>query len=936
MRLNPTLNSVLNDIMAGDSTAVLLFASEKYNKVDFISELSSRYFKSFCFSAKIDDLHQLSVTLASRILSDDEELCTKLRQLLFCQSRYNGDKTVLNVVLDRVASLKREVLFVFEDLETLPKDFDYTNFFYMVKHAPQNLKILFSASEFLSIGLFGFEPKYPMLVDEEVLDTKESLYAFDEYLSDLSDDQIAFLTYVSEEEGIDELLIDSIYPEGLSILKYLSRKGVYVTERSKGEQGKIYMLDKGLRGYLKEIKGEYEKYYESYADIPYATRFIEWMSENGTDYYDVLRFAICHKSFASVEKIIYKILHCPNHISKLTHFLKSHKELLKVADLAKHVEYPYVLAVQNFLWIVQGYDVEEAVERLKTLKAYFKEKGDMLTYFITSATECMAYDKLGDREKVVELLNEADKFSKENQDFAYIGFVTKMLLPDSPRYLSLKPQEIEELLSKEQLKGAFWYLKMLEDLEFLYYSLGNYRKCMELAEKLKETLPGYVIPPRHVAMIYYDNADMTMVEKKIDESLKFATENDLQEDIHMLYTAKSLVYAYRGEYKQSIEYSTLSLASVGKGDSYEKYFTIMERVWQHAKIGEHKYAQALANAYLAYTRARAPEYVQFMASALAYTLYKMGRTESAYQLAKETIQLGANRSIAWLMSMGIATNHLLSRGELQDIDSLLSNLIRASHTHGMKMLIVDYANDVFAPILGYAQDRNVEPEMIEEIMHAVRIKDGDKHVSADVKLKMFGNVSITAGGQEIQWKTRKSKDLFMHYVLAGKVGMDRGVILDLLWKDYLYESAINNLKTTNNIIRKTLDHYGIEYKLHYINSRYSITIENLDNEYERYRMLIENFNKENDYLHKAELMDQILKIYRADLCVDVNYPDFEHERTSVKQELIINMIKLIRGLAKAGEYVESKHFLNALMLIDGENDYNHMVYELDRFINLTK
>ena len=936
MRLNPTLNSVLNDIMAGDSTAVLLFASEKYNKVDFISELSSRYFKSFCFSAKTDDLHQLSVTLASRILSDDEELCTKLRQLLFCQSRYNGDKTVLNVVLDRVASLKREVLFVFEDLEALPKDFDYTYFFYMVKHAPQNLKILFSANEFLSIGLFGFEPKYPMLVDEDVLDTKESLYTYDEYLSDLSDDQIAFLTYVSDEDGVDELLIDEIYPEGLSILKYLSRKGVYVAERAHGKKGKIYMLDKGFRAYLKEITGEYAKYYESYADIPYATRFIDWMVENGTDHYDVLRFAMSHKSVESVEKIVYKILHCPKHIPKLTHFLKSHKELLKVADLSKYVEYPYVLAVQNFLWIVQGYDIDEAVERLKALKAYFKEKEDMLTYFITSAAECLAYDKLGDKEKVIELLNEADKFSNENQGFAYVGFVTKMLLPDFPRYLSLKPQEIEDLLNKEELKGAFWYLKMLEDLEFSYYSLGNYRKCMELAERLKETLPEYVIPPRHVAMIYYDNADMTMVEKKIDEALTFATENDLKEDIHMLYTAKSLVYAYRGEYKQSIEYSTLSLASVGKGDSYEKYFTIMERVWQHAKIGEHKYAQALANAYLAYTRAKAPEYVQFMASALAYTLYKMGRTELAYQLAKETIQLGANRSIAWLMSMGIATNHLLSRGELQDIDSLLSNLIRASHTHGMKMLIVDYANDVFAPILGYAQERNVEPEIIEEIMHAVRIKDGDKHVSADVKLKMFGNVSITAGGQEIQWKTRKSKDLFMHYVLAGKVGMDRSVILDLLWKDYLYESAINNLKTTNNIIRKTLDNYGIEYKLHYINSRYSITIENLDNEYERYRTLIENFNKENDYLHKAELMDQILKIYRADLCVDVNYPDFEHERTSVKQELIINMIKLIRGLAKAGEYVESKRFLNALMLIDGDNDYNHMVYELDRFINLTK
>ena len=99
---------------------------------------------------------------------------------------------------------------------------------------------------------------------------------------------------------------------------------------------------------------------------------------------------------------------------------------------------------------------------------------------------------------------------------------------------------------------------------------------------------------------------------------------------------------------------------------------------------------------------------------------------------------------------------------------------------------------------------------------------------------------------------------------------------------------------------------------------------------------MESFNKESELNHKVEMMDSILKIYRADLCMDINYPEFEHERTSVKQELVIAMIKLIRLLAKAGEYLESKRFLNALMLIDENNDYNHMVYELDRFIKLTK
>ncbi|MBQ8178505.1 MAG: hypothetical protein IJ033_04850 [Clostridia bacterium] len=936
MRLNASVNSVLNDIMSGDGTAVLLFASDKCNKADFVSELSSRYFKSYCFSARVDDMYELCITLAQRILADDPELCLRLRQLLFCQSRYNGVKTILNVILERIASYRREVLIVFEELELLPKDFDYTYLLYLINHAPSNLKVLLSANDFLSVGLHGFEPKYPMFVEEGILSKCEDLYTYDEYISDLTDEQIALVCYCSKSTMLSANLLNELSPDGARVYEYLSRKGVYVCKREREDFGdNLYMIDSGFANYMVSLESSYAQYMGDYKDKDVKKTIFQFVARENGNYFGNLLFAYELKDVDSIESYVKKIFNCPVHIPKLPNFLRAHKELLKVKDLEFLSDYPYIRAFQLCLNVVHGKDIEETLPKLRALRAEFKDRGDMLTYHIVLAAECFVLDYLGDGQALQKILQEADEYAESNQDYEYVGMVTKMLLPNFTRFVELKAADVERLTS-ENVSKHFWYFKALEDIGFHYYKQGNYRKSLEVAEKIKELLPSYQIPPRLIAMGYYENTDVDAVEKKVDDALKFALENGLDKDVYMLYTAKSLVYAYRGDMDKSKEYSNLSLQNLGNEDCYEKFFTIMIRVWQHAKVGEHKYAHDLSNVYLHYARSKAPEYVQFMASALGYTLFKMGKVEEAYILAREAIQAGSNRSIGWLMSMGIATNYLLSKGELQEMQTLLTNVIKASSSYGMNMLVVDYAGDIFAPILEQAQNMGIEPKSVEEIMHAVRLRNGDKRKSAAVSLKMFGSVSITTEGKEIQWKTRKSKDLFMHYILAGSVGMDRNVILDLLWKDYLYESAINNLKTTNNIIRKTLDSYGIDYKLNYINSRYSITINNLDNEYARYKMLIDSFNKEVEIPHKVEIMDSILKIYRADLCMDINYPEFEHERTSVKQELVIAMIKLIRILAKAGEYVESKRFLNSLMLIDTDNDYNHMVYELDRFIKLTR
>ncbi len=934
MRTDQYVNSVINEIMAGDNTCVFLFANEDYAKEDFVSELTGRYFKHFWFSPLLDDMYELCMTLADRIMVDDETTRLRLRQLLFCQSQYNGPKTVIRTVLEYIKNIKREVLVVFENMDLLPKDYDYTLLRYFIINAPRNLKILISASDFIPIGIYGFEPRYPMLIDSKIISHKSDEYDFEEYLAELDDSQIAFLCYVASTDMISDNTIKTFYPEGASVLKYLSRKGVYVCSRERSDiKDYIYVLDGTFRKYLLGIKDRYEKYMGEYASIEVKELIVQALTGIDVNYFDYARYAIKIKSYAHAEKAVYGMLHCPKHIPKIPNFLKAHKEFLKLNPSDK---YPYITVLKICSDTIQGTTDEDTLAKIATLKAELKASGDIMTYAILSTAECMLYDDNGETNKVLEIIEDIKALTREDEKLRYIYVAVLLMMPNFPRYSSLKASEIEVLLNNEKTIDDYWYFKAVEDLGFYYYTLGNYRKSLSMANSLHELLPAYVVPPRLVAMCYYDDGELTVVERKVDEALTFSIENALEEEIHMLYTAKSLIYAYRGEKENSTKYSDLSLQKIGAKDSYEKFFTIMVRIWQHARAGEHAYAHDLAVVYLAYARAKAPEYVPFMLSALGYALFKMGNVEESYQLAKEAIKVGENRSVAWLMCMGIATNYLLYKNDLKEVNLLLTKIIKTASSHGMLRLIVDYAVDVFAPILDYAEQYGIEPQAIAEILSQVRLKEGKEETSASVKINMFGDVYITVNGKELQWKTRKSKDLFLHYILAGDVGIDRNVILDFLWKDYLYESAINNLKTTNNIIRKTLDGAGVKYKINYLNSRYSIKVENLDNDYVRYKMLVENYSKEPEILRKAEIMDDILKIYRADFAMDIAYSDFEHERVSIKQELVINMIKLIRGLAKAGEYVESKRFLNSLMLIDGDNDYNHMVYELDKFINLTK
>ena len=382
--------------------------------------------------------------------------------------------------------------------------------------------------------------------------------------------------------------------------------------------------------------------------------------------------------------------------------------------------------------------------------------------------------------------------------------------PESMRYSALSASEAEQALELANGDRHYWSLRLLENVENYYYSIGNYRKSMETAEKLKSIFPMYVIPLRIIAMSYF-YGDLKRTKNLVEEALSFAINNNLFNDTHMLYSVKALMESFYGNEETALMYSDRAYGALTDDIGFERYFTVYVRCYLNCLFNRVSYAANLANLYLHEAQELAPKYSAMMLQIYSYAALKEGNRSRSYRAATQAIDAAENRSFVWLYSMGLATNCLLAKGEIRDVRSIVTNILRCGENYGMLMVLTDTA--VFGPILREAEAGEIEPETVSKIKALIDAKQGGKGEQGVLHVTMFGDSAVSMNGKELQWKTRKSKDLFLHYMLAGEFGIDRNVIIDYMWKDYLYDSAINNLKTTNNIIRKTLAQYGVKFKL---------------------------------------------------------------------------------------------------------------------------
>ncbi|MFI3229889.1 MAG: hypothetical protein R3Y23_07025, partial [Bacillota bacterium] len=498
--------------------------------------------------------------------------------------------------------------------------------------------------------------------------------------------------------------------------------------------------------------------------------------------------------------------------------------------------------------------------------------------------------------------------------------------------LGISVSKYDSVINNESRDDAVLYMRGQEELALAYFDMGNYRRAHEIADMIKAYFPWYVIPHMFVPFYYYQG-DIARAEKMATDALVFSEQNGITKDVGLLYCTLGLVDFYNCKVEEGFKKIDKSVES--KNDSeYVRFHCVAYRCISYARYGKPEYCKDLAHFNLKYCEAKNIEHINMMQIALSYAYLKLGNKDKAYQFATKCVQNSKSRSTNWLMGMAIATSHMLNNGDLKDGVTLVRNLLRSAESFGMEVVIIDYFNDIFDPILAFAKQNNIETQFVDRVSSIARNRLEARPITDKLKITMFGDVQITVGGKDVLWKTRKSKDLFLLYILAGNVGIDRNMIIDAFWKDYVYESAINNLKTTNNIIRKTLKAAGVDFVLEYINLRYILRLNNAENDYDRFRGFMTEYQETNTVMEQVDLMQEMVKLYKSDFATDIVYQEFVDERKNIKQEMTIKLLKLARALANKGEYIEAKSFLSTLSVLDKHNDYSHFVSELDARINL--
>ena len=807
-------------------------------------------------------------------------------------------------------------------MEIMSEKFDYSLIERLIKHCPKNLKIVVSSDSFINFDYNKFEPHYPILIDENILGEKPYKPNFDTYIKDFNTKQKLFLTYISSLDYVDKDFVNEFYPDGNEVLARLSCQECYVATRDI----KTFRLNTLFRNWLKKEQTNYKEEFESFMEINSIKRFGNFLLKNKR-YYEAFKIFNKSSNLEGIEKSLKGIIENKNDINNLKNYCRYNNNT--VFGCVK--DYPYYRWYLSLNLYVQG-DYNVCYITAKDLTEEYRGKNNKI--FIHSfelMIKChLKRNRFNDANELIkEIKSSNDIFNIDDFEeiFSFIPLISREL--DIPINFS-EINIYEEALDKKESKDKIWYAKIMQAIAEAYFDTGNYQKAMGLTKQIKKVIPYYVIP-HNLIMFYYFSGNIDVASNIAKESLEFALKHEITKDVSLLYTALANIDLYYGRAKDALKKFDIAI-SIDKENDYTKFYNISQRCMAYARYGELNYAKEVSHIYLKYCETFSPYYANMMLCALAYCYAKLGNNEQSYFYATKCIKESKSRSIFWLCGMAIATSYLLQRGNLKDANSLIKNILKSSYIYGMEIMLVDKI-DIFEPLLIYARNNGIEIDYVNKIYIMIKKKEKQKHTSYNLQVKLFGMTNIYFEDKEIQWKTKKAKELFLHYILADNDGIDRNMIIEYLWKDYVYESAINNLKTTNNIIRKTLKQYDIDFNLNYVNSKYVLKIDNLTNDYNDFMELLERYKEENNIITKKKTMNELIEINRKGFAIEIKNIDFDKHRNYINYEMTIILLKLVKELINSNDFIDAKRYLNYLLQIDKNEDYNRLSEEIASHLN---
>lgn len=915
MDFDADFNLVINKIVAKQGVSTMVVAKDGSGKGPFLTALSNYYKKVFWFSPLADDFGNLVLCIAQRIFESDKDKLNKVKQVLYCKNRFNNDDVVINYIFDYISRDKCNYMFTFEEMDVLSKNYDFSQIERMIKLCPDNLKIVVSSERFIPVDFSCFGNRWPTIIDEKIIHDKSNAAAIGVYMNMIDTSERIFLKTFGRARIICAEFAESLFPGAKKILDTLAGYPSMVSKRGDG----FYKMTSGFKKYIAdELRVQPE-----FKEEELGSRYVEYCVRH-RDYRQAIKAVYEFDDVAGLDGVLKLALTDKLDLDTLIKIARYYPPLHR--DVAPE-DYPYYsvyLALSEYV----GGNGDRAIEIIRRVEQAVGESDPVYLVAISLELYILYKQKRyeAERDRYEQLSDYiGDKPVIETEDIISTN-IKSMIEADMPINMTLLSR-YEQIFDVD--RDAIYYVKMKELFSRAYAHIGNYKKAIEIVEGLHNAIPFYTVPHNTVGLRFFGIDGISEVEEEIDKALANAEAKDIRTDKSLLYAAKGRVNEYFGKADEAIALYEKAVDTPFSSNR-AKFQNVADLTVAYARYRSLEYAKEYARVYLKYAESFFPTYTYLLHYALAYCCFLEGDVKTAHDHAVDCVRQSKSKSRYWLLCMAVTANELIKKNAMGNPVEFVEKLLKTAESFGMDMMIVENY-DIFDVIVGFAINNGIMKDYTDRILSEIEKKDQARVRQTEVKINIIGNASVVfVNGKEVSWKTRKSKDLFIHYMLAGKEGLDRSYIIDLFWGDYQYESAINNMKTTNNILRKTLEGVGVEYKLEYLNSKYVLYVKGCSIDAQEMAALVDEALKEPNLRRKVALTEKILSEYKGDIGHGMKqYQMVEDLKRDIRRNEIILLIRVIKALIRDNECIEARRFLDALMELDAEGDYSAFKQEIN-------
>lgn len=906
-------NRIINEILSNPSPAAVLLMKSDGASIGFLTELANYRKHTYWLNAEFDNLHSFITEIAKKVFAEEEDELRKILQFKHCEYDFNKDAIIINKIHSKIASLEGDCLLIIDSIEKSESLNNKDMIELFLKNSPRNLKTVLVSENFIDINYNIFKDGCPVLIDTPPEDGN-SLYYESLKGEGLSFEERAFLCYVSQKTHLGRDFLNKLYPDADKMLDYLNKRYRNLVF-CKGND--LFCFGKELHSRLAEDEPELLKsrFFEKNLDSLLCDYFI-----SAGKPVKALETAVKARDAEYAEKAARALIKDRERTFILEEYIKANIEKIVFPEISDG--YPCLKLIKGFIYLCRG-EYSAVREILNNEIRGFEENSDEEIFarslYFRSLTGDKKYEQAVLYARSLYDNRSQSDFYKRVLAFHYIVSRLPLAIKNSGLGFNLSDfRNIEYILSDRKNVKEIWYAEALQAMAEAYFDFGHYGKAMEYIKQIKEILPFYVIPYKLMGFYYYAG-EMEEAENIAKQALTDAMNNSIDTDFADIYTLLAKATMYYNKCEESLSYIDKAVACKDTAEA-GKIYTVAVRAILLARTGKADYGRDVAKVYAKYCELNSLRNVFYLYGAISYCEWISGNNEEALIYARKCVAKASVRSGIWLLASAISINVLMEKDELRDAKSIVEKILLSIVNYGMLTVAADYY-ECFEKLVLFAKENGIAHNCVKTLEDKVSEKLLSYSYDDGVYVKFMGNSCVYVAGEEIRWKTKKEKELFLLYVWQGEQGLDRNFILNVLWPDYVYTSAINNLKTTNNNMRNTLNAAGVEYELTYGNGKYYLKIKKLHTDYKYFLSKIDSYKKDAALAVRLNAAREILTLYNGGFVKEITQGFFRKHGDNIRDKVRLITVTLIDELTEAGEYIEAKRLINLAESVDDASEY---------------